>query len=203
MRATIWVLGTAAANTWNREFRPPYLLCMSFIILIMSFPGLIGDAGFWLSFAAMSGMVFIYPLVRRILKLLKLPIRILDNRLSSTILISLSIQLISGPLLLYYFGSLPLVSPLSNLFILPFFYVLISVLFLAASFSIIWPPAGGALLRLSYFIFKPVCSIARFFSDIRFPSIEISDLPARYIFIYYFTILVLFSIINTIIKQKV
>jgi len=169
MRATIWVLSAIIAGSWNRERGSSRILCISFIIMLMLNPIFIDDAGFWLSFSAMAGVVFVYPVIRNVLKVLKIPAKIINNYFTGIILITTSIQIICGPLLLYYFKSLPLISPVSNLFILPFFYALVFMLFLAASVSIIWPPAGGAVLKLTPFFFKAVSGIAVFFSDPVFP----------------------------------
>jgi len=129
MRATIWVLSAIIAGSWNREHGSSRILCISFMIMLTLDPLFIDDAGFWLTFSAMAGVVFVYPVMRNILKALKIPGKMINNYFTAAILLTISIQIICGPLLLYYFRSLPLVSPVSNLFILPFFYILIFMLF--------------------------------------------------------------------------
>jgi ComEC/Rec2-related protein len=202
MRATIWVLGAAAASSWNRKFRPSYILCISFIFLSILEPGFVKQAGFWLSFSAMAGIVFIYPGIKKLMLSLKVPGGFMDNHIVSTILVTISIQLFCGPLTLYYFGSLPLISPIANLAILPFFYILILLLFIASAVCIIWPPAGGIVLQLVPFIVRPVYAIARIFSHPRFPSIEVDTIQAGKLFIYYFTILAVLFIIKILTVKR-
>jgi ComEC/Rec2-related protein len=198
MRATIWVLGAAATSCWNRKFRPSYIICISFILIPMLGPNFIKQAGFWLSFSAMAGIVFVYPGIKKLMLSLKIPRGFLDNHIISTILLTISIQLFCGPLILYYFKSLPLISPISSLLIMPFFYILILLLFTASAVCAIWPPAGGLVLKLVPFSAKPVCAISRFFSNPRFPSLEVDNIHTGKLLIYYFTILAVLFIIKII-----
>jgi competence protein ComEC len=170
--------------------------------MLMLNPLFIDDAGFWLSFSAMAGVVFIYPAIRNILKVLKIPEKMISNYFTAAILLTTSIQIICGPLLLYYFGSLPLISPVSNLFKLPFFYILISMLFLAAFISIIWPPAGGAVLKMTPFFFEAVSGIADFFSDSVFPAIEIENIPIQWLSLYYFLIFIAFLMVKKLLAKR-
>ncbi|HAJ95426.1 MAG TPA: hypothetical protein DCP02_04240 [Actinobacteria bacterium] len=202
MRATIWVLSAIIAGSWNRERGPSRILCISFIVMLMLNPLFMDDAGFWLSFSAMAGVVFVYPAIRNILKVLKTPAKIINNYFTGIILLTASIQITCGPLLLYYFKSLPLISPVSNLFILPFFYGLIFMLFLAAFISIIWPPAGGAVLKLTPFLFKAVSGIAVFFSDPVFPAIEIENISIQQLSLYYFSTFIVFAAVKILMAKR-
>jgi competence protein ComEC len=198
MRSTIWVISAAAAGSWDREFRSSYIICISFILMIILNPVFICDAGFWLSFSAMAGIIFIYPVLRDSLRTVKLHRKIIDSHVARTILVTVSIQLICGPLLIHYFSSLPLISPVSNLIIFPFFYILLLLLFLAAFTSIIWPPAGGILLKLTPALFRCVYGITGFFSHSRLPSLTIEKLSGGHLLIYYFIVFILFLIIRII-----
>jgi len=202
MRATIWVLSAIIAGSWNRERGSSRILCVSFIIMLVLNPLFMDDAGFWLSFSAMAGVVFVYPVIRNMLKVLKTPAKIINNYFTAAVLLTISIQIICGPLLLYYFKNLPLISPVSNLCILPFFYILIFMLFSAAFISIIWPPAGGAVLKLTPLLFKTVSGIAVFFSDPVFPAIEIENITIQQLSLYYFLILIIFSAVKVLLAKR-
>lgn len=202
MRATVWVLAAAAASSWKRPIRPSYMLCLSFIIVPVLDPAFIDNAGFWLSFSAMTGIVLIYPVIRKLLEISGLSSAVIRNYITSTILVTFSIQLACGPLLLYYFGSLPLISPAANLFMLPLFYMLILILFSSAILCIIWPPAGGLLLKAAPYLFRSVYGVAGFFSGSRFPSISMENVQIPKIAIYYFTLFAFFSIIKIILARK-
>jgi len=76
---------------------------------------LVFDIGFQLSFAAVLGLIYLYPYVDS--KLYKLPK--LGNFKELT-LMTLSAQVTVAPLLIYYFGNFSLVSLPTNILILPF-----------------------------------------------------------------------------------
>ena len=201
MRATIWVLSAIIAGSWEREQGSSRILCLSFIMMPIIDPSFIEMAGFWLSFSAMAGVVFVYPVMINILKIAKVPDRMANNYFTGIVILTFSIQIICGPLLLYYFKNLPMISPISNLFILPFFYILIFLLFLAASVSIIWPPAAGVILKLTPFFFRAVLKITVIFSDPVFPAIEIEDISIQQISLYYFIVFIILLSINILLKR--
>jgi competence protein ComEC len=202
MRSTIWVIGATAAGNWNREFKSSYVICISFMLMIIFNPVFIYDPGFWLSFTATAGIIFVYPFLRNCLKAVKLPTRAIENHVTSIILITASIQLICGPLLIYYFSSLPLVALISNPIISPFFYILLLLLLTGAFTSIIWPPAGGLILKLTPVFFRSLYGIACFFSHPGFPSINLQDLSSLHLTIYYCIVFTLFLIIRIILGKR-
>jgi|GEM_PF-1967851 len=185
VRATLWIIGAASAEGWKREFRPAYIFCLSFILMVLFNPSFLGNPGFWMSFSAMAGIIFVYPVALQMVKAVGIPTRITGNHITGSMLVTLSIQLACGPLLLYFFHSIPLASPLSNLVILPFFYILILLLFLAAGTSILWPPAAGAVLKLTPVFFRAVNKISVFFSHPRFSGLEAEGFPQGYMAVYY------------------
>ncbi|MCJ7665773.1 MAG: ComEC/Rec2 family competence protein, partial [Actinobacteria bacterium] len=65
LRASIWMIAAMIAGQWNRESNRPRILCISFILLLTLYPLFTRDIGFWFSFAAMSGIVFIQPVLMK------------------------------------------------------------------------------------------------------------------------------------------
>jgi competence protein ComEC len=108
------------------------------------------DIGFQLSFLAILGIVYFYPFFFE--KFKKFPKTIREG-LSST----LSAQIFTFPILIYNFGQISLISPLSNVLILP---ILPTVTILGFIFSFLWiisEPIGYLLsfpcwLLLSYLL---------------------------------------------------
>jgi competence protein ComEC len=86
------------------------------------------DIGFQLSFLAILGIVYFYPFFFE--KFKKFPKTIREG-LSST----LSAQIFTFPILIYNFGQISLISPLSNVLILP---ILPTVTILGFIFSFLW-----------------------------------------------------------------
>ncbi|MFI3294393.1 MAG: ComEC/Rec2 family competence protein [Rikenellaceae bacterium] len=88
------------------------LLIAAFLMLLYN-PRYLFDVGFRLSYLAMVGIALIYiPLRSR----LAIKNRIL-KRVVDVILISLSAQLLTAPLVLYTFGEISIVSPLTNILV--------------------------------------------------------------------------------------
>lgn len=100
------------------------LLTTAFILSLLS-PNSIFEAGFQLSFAAMFGIFYIYPYLKRCIWNFNLPkpIRYLLN-LSS---ITLSCQISTFPISLFYFGSISPVFILGNIVAVPLVSIIIYV----------------------------------------------------------------------------
>ena len=74
------------------------------------------DIGFQLSFLAIAGLIYLGPMFSRILKKIKVP-EFLEIRMN--LASTLSAQIFTLPILLYNFGQLSLVAPITNILILP------------------------------------------------------------------------------------
>lgn len=83
-------------------------------------PGIIMDAGFQLSFAAVVGMAVIVPMLRKLI-----PFR---NTFADTIMVDISVSIATTPIVIYYFYQFPLYALVVNLLIVP----LVSVLLLCS-----------------------------------------------------------------------
>jgi competence protein ComEC len=108
------------------------------------------DVGFQLSFLAILGIVYFYQFFFE--KFKKLP-KLIKESLAST----LSAQIFTFPILIYNFGQISLISPLSNVLILPFLPVITILGFIFPFFGIIFEPIGYLLsfpcwLLLSYLL---------------------------------------------------
>ncbi len=104
------------------------------------------DVGFQLSFLAIMGLVYLMPFLQNIFNFLPNP-KIFPVRyfLSAT----LAAQIFTLPLLIYNFGQVSLISPLTNLLVLP----IIPALTILGLFAAV---IGQASLFLSQLLFMPV-----------------------------------------------
>lgn len=108
------------------------------------------DIGFQLSFMALIGIIYLAPLIEGFFVLL-------GQRLSQIILSTLAAQIMTLPLISYYFGEISLVSPLANMSILPLipflmFYSFICLLISFFSLSLAKFLALGSYYILNYFL---------------------------------------------------
>jgi competence protein ComEC len=108
------------------------------------------DIGFQLSFLAILGIIYFYQFFFE--KFKKLP-KLIKESLAST----LSAQIFTFPILIYNFGQISLISPLSNVLILPILPTITILGFIFSFFGIIFEPIGYFLsfpcwLLLSYLL---------------------------------------------------
>ncbi|UCC12082.1 MAG: ComEC/Rec2 family competence protein [candidate division WOR-3 bacterium] len=111
----------------QRNVDPAHITTMSAIVFLIINPFVLFDLSAQLSFAAVYGIVLVYPFIRdkvivhvksRIAKYLLVPLGI-----------SFSAQVCVWPLLIYYFHRLPTLAVIANLFIVPIASVTIFLLF--------------------------------------------------------------------------
>lgn len=94
------------------------LLASAFIILLFN-PNLIFDIGFQLSYIAVAGIVFFYPYIDNWYN----PDNKWIKKLWQTTAISISAQISTLPISLFYFGQFPVLFFISNLIIIPISYI--------------------------------------------------------------------------------
>jgi len=91
------------------------LLVLAGIILLLFNPKLlIFDVGFQLSFLAIAGILLFFEKIQKWLEIF-----ISNFKIRSIVAITLSAQILTLPLVFYYFGVISFISPISNLLILP------------------------------------------------------------------------------------
>jgi len=105
------------AQNFGRIAKPERIMIFTLGFMLVSNPLLLRhDIGFQLSFLAFAGLFYLSPLFLKILKKLKVP-KFLEIRMS--LASTLSAQIFVLPILLYNFGQLSLVAPITNVLILP------------------------------------------------------------------------------------
>ena len=96
-------------------------LSLTALIMLIADPYQLYDVGFQMSFAAVASIFVLLPVIKNIIAI---PTR-LGNYLSSLISLSIAAQIGVAPLLLYYFGQLPLLSVVPNLLLVPLLPVIL------------------------------------------------------------------------------
>jgi len=117
------------------------------------------DIGFQLSFLAILGIVYFYQFFFE--KFKKFPKTVREG-LSST----LSAQIFTFPILIYNFGQISLISPLSNVLILPILPVITILGFIFSFFGIIFEPIGYLLSFPCWFLLSYLLKVVDFCSKI-------------------------------------
>ncbi len=138
----------------GREYDPPTAILSALFVLLLPNPWAITSVGLQLSFGACGGiMLFSQPLCRWLRKVLgrkdssglwQRLVLLLSGSLSTTV----GANLLTLPLCAYYFGTVSLISLLSNLILLPLLTLCFSVGYPLVLFSFAFYPVAQFLAQL-------------------------------------------------------
>ncbi|MFH1714149.1 MAG: ComEC/Rec2 family competence protein [Candidatus Nealsonbacteria bacterium] len=141
------------------------------------------DVGFQLSFLAMMGIVYLLPSFQKTFR--KLP-NIFQLR--DIVSVTLSAQVFTLPLLMYNFGYFSLVSPLSNILIVPFLPLIMVSGFVLAVLGVAWQPLAWTFTFLVWPLLTYLAKITDWFSGFPFSAIFL-EISVFYLLALYFIIL--------------
>ncbi|MBM3256195.1 MAG: DUF4131 domain-containing protein [Candidatus Moranbacteria bacterium] len=192
------------------DFKNLFWLSMAFLLLMDPY-SLIADIGFQLSYLAVFGMVYVFPLIDKALVwgregLFWKGIRI--------VLLSTSVSLAVSPLILYYFGVVSWISAAANLLLLPFFSLLLpfgfllGIMGLGVSFleGIIWTdPLLFAIKNvghLVHFIFYLIYRITDWLCSIPL-SYSLGTIKIGWVAVYYFLLLGAVLVFQQLLRKNI
>ncbi len=106
-------------------YEPDWIGLLSFtaLVILVINPAYLTDPGFLLSYSATLGIVLFSPRIRIFLEDLKLP-----SAIAGSLSLSFCATMATAPLIVSFFGGFSMVSLLTNLILLPLFFVLIPAL---------------------------------------------------------------------------
>lgn len=156
----------------------------SFLLFID--PLYIVDLGFVLSFSAVISIIYFYKLFESILPP-KINPRFIENKGAKFILglffVSLSAQIGTLPITVYYFYKIPLISLIANVIIVPLIGIIVvfGFIILGLSFS----PMLSSIAGESAWLFqKLISTLAFYFSSFNYSSIPIHQIENIHILLY-------------------
>lgn len=186
------------------------LFWLSGAILVYFNPfALISDIGFQLSYLAVFGMIYLFPLLDKVICWGR---EGLFWKIFKIILLSFSIAIAISPLVLYYFGILSVISPIANLVLLPLFSILLPLSFILISIGFLANLAGfmniltGIVAYFIQLIFQVIQDIVKLFLKIPGSyfsgNIEIGWLLLFYLFLIGLAILLKYIVKNVVIPRQ-
>ncbi len=122
---------------------------------------LLNDVGFQLSFLAVMGIIYLAPVFKNLLRFI--PKRF--NNLKEIIAMTFAAQIFTLPILIYNFGRISLVAPLTNVLIIPAVYWIMISGFIFGLTGIIWQALGWILSFPCLFLLTYLTKIVDFFSQ--------------------------------------
>lgn len=151
-------------------------------------PLLLRDSiGFQLSFMAMLGIIYLMPFFQKFCS------RPALKQIWGLVSMSLAAQIFVLPLLIYHFGQFSIISPITNLLIVPilpilmitgFLFVILGTIFLPLSFIFLFP----TWLMLSY-----ITELTNLFANLSFSTINLQ--------IHWLWLLIVYTLLGTLIWQ--
>lgn len=136
IRASLMGVLTLLALRLLRYRDPLTIVALSALMLLIANPTNLWQIGFQLSFLAMLGLIVLPP---RLLPLL----RRLPQGLADAIAMSLAAELVSIPLVAYYFYTVSPLSTVMNLLVVPFFSLLVPLALVALLLAGLLPGLGA------------------------------------------------------------
>ena len=145
LRAVIMLIITIGADVLGRKYDGITGLSAALLLMLAGNPFKISQAGFLLSFGAVIGITCVYPIADEKVKgliqkdMYKVSPKGFFARILDGLMISLSVQLVTIPVLLYYFYEFPVYSVLLNIIVVPLMSILLGSLIVveaAGTFSL-------------------------------------------------------------------
>jgi competence protein ComEC len=177
-------------------------LVFSAAIMLVFNPSLLRhDIGFQLSFLALLGIIYIYPLgegiIRNIFEKINLKKRIKNvlQTILATVNLTLVSQIVILPIALINFKQLSVIAPLANILALWTFPPLLASLLGGIFFSFLIPAGGIICFLPAYLLLKYIFVVADILSSPSWAAININWFNWYFGAVYYF-ILIIFVILS-------
>ncbi len=158
VRATAMVLFQIAADKLGRTYDLLSAMAFATIMLLLKSPTLLYQAGFQLSFGAILAIGAVNPVVVKWLRA--------ERRWEKTVVLSLTIQLVTYPMLVYHFYEYPVYGIFLNLLVIPLMnYVVVSGL-AGVGIGAFWLPGGEFAIGTGHYVLAAYQWLCRRFQQL-------------------------------------
>jgi competence protein ComEC len=176
----------------------------SAVVLTALNPLIVWDVGFQLSFMATLGLIVLVPPLERLtFGLLKRwlhteRVGLAMALLNELLIITLAAQIITGPLIVYHFGRLSLVSILTNLLILPVQPPIMILGALTALLGMLWLPLAQFAGWLTWLPLAWSVGMVELTAPLPFASLDLGRLPWSVMALMYVVLAAVVWRVNTV-----
>lgn len=190
VRAFIIAAVMLSGKLIGKKADPLTSLSLGALMILIFNPLSIHDVGFQLSFMSVASMIFIFPELRKY----KLPIH---DKIKDMILTTISVEIGILPIIISNFNNIPLLSVLSNLFIIPLasLFTIAGLLMLPA--GMLFQVFAQILGTCANFICSIMLWICDLLGSIPYSNLNVVSPNLLEIIIYYFAVAIVFKIIKT------
>ncbi len=123
LRAATMLTFLSVAEIFNKSTNIYNILACSAIFLLLIDPYLITDVGFQLSFFAVTGIIYLHPIIFNLIFVNNYILK----KIWSISSVSIAAQIATFPLSIYYFHQFPNLFLLSNLLVIPLVFILLII----------------------------------------------------------------------------
>ena len=185
VRACIMVLFVLAAPLFQRDSDPPTTLSAALFLILLTNPFAAASISLQLSFGAMAGLLWLTPRIQDLLlgeKSRGRVYRLLASSLSATV----GAMVFTVPLCAVYFGSLVLISPVSNLLCLTASSAVFMLGLLAVLASFLWLPLGAVIGFLPALLTKYILWTSGVLASLPYHAVYLTNPYLKYwlVFLY-------------------
>jgi len=153
------------------------------------------DVGFQLSFIALVGMIYLAPIIGHLLQHF-------PGEISRPLAETSGAQLAAIPILAFYFGSISLISPISNLVILALVPVGMLTAFMIGLAGLLWQGLANFVAIPGYVILHVINLLIGFFGSIPAASQSIKIENPVWIFLAYFLLFDIWLLANKVRRAR-
>ncbi|MDD5551950.1 MAG: ComEC/Rec2 family competence protein [Candidatus Pacebacteria bacterium] len=168
-----WAIGRLSRSVRSIVFAATAMVILNPLILAR-------DVGFQLSFLAALGIIFLLPIFEKWLKAE-------NSEIKKLICLTLAAQVLCLPVLIFNFGKIPVLAPISNILVVPFLPTLLISGFLFLTLALFSPYLAIYLSFVLKIIFSFVVFVVNFISSLPVATISFK-IPIVFILVFYFII---------------
>lgn len=201
VRSTIIVLLFSISELLSRKQNSVRLLIFSAFIILLINPTNLFSASFQLSFIACFGIIYFYPLLFSCLKNFIERTYHIIGYIIKLFLVTTSAQVVTIPILMYYFNKFSIISFVSNVIVVPLTSVLLW-LSIFAYITCFLTKLNIVLWKITELLTFVYISIVKFFSQIPYCVINTKRPEILNMFVYYFVVIFLIPILLKSKKYK-
>lgn len=214
-RAVIMLVLSIAAEYFGRKTDAPTSMGFAMIIMVLGNPYVILDAGFQLSFAAITGVTVVAPQLRKLLRMFKCFIKAADEKkkqkhkkimslrkmiikLIDALVVGIASFITTTPVIIYYYYQFPPYSILINLIVIPLVSLIVGGSILVVLTGLFFTGAAVVMtypVRLILFGYKYLCIFA---SGLPGASVLVGHISIGMVFVYYLSVVLIFAILRMI-----
>ncbi len=189
IRAGLMYFIYALAYFFDRRYDAVNGLMLVAVIVISFNPFVVFSVAFQMSFSATLSILLLYP---RLLKLMKR----LPKAIGSLIAITLAAQIGTIPITAYYFKQLSVISPLTNLLIVPCMGLVLSLGLVGGMLSLISVKAAAIFMLPLSWVLKYILVIVEVSGNLKYASLEIKGVESWHMLLYYVLLTVIYIVLS-------